>query len=276
MKTKIQNLISNGDTKGAIEELSLRYQDNKSLLDEITIIQSAYNQISKNKRLNIISDELYQREINRINNEILNFPSGLKIQTRRNEKKINIVFGLIILVAIVGVAVLIFYQNNKKEYKQIAKFMELDKNEVVDEFQKVKNEINEFCESDTTIKEIVVQNKILDKLNSYENEYLELQNMNIPAVERGDLLYSRELRKKILSLPEKHNLDRESMESIQWHIPGVDSIWGETPPPIMNFIDDKVHTITLKAANSCGMDTNTAIITVLPLPTDTINQKKKN
>lgn len=270
MKDKIRNFVAKGDIKEALGVLLKMYKnENPKAYDKLIIIQSNYLQLSKQKTINIISDDFYQREVNRINNEILNFDPNTEIDIIENGEPEKSMVGLIVI-SIVFVAIIAIIFNfqmgkNNDDFKKLASFMELDKKEAIDEFEKVRNQIIDLSEKDELIKEIVEENELIKKLNSYEADFQRLQSENIPAVEKGDFLYSREIRKKINSLPEKYDLDNISLNSIEWNFGDLDIVNFDSSKIIKfeNYLDESIHAITLKVGDSCG-DTTSKMITVFP------------
>ena len=105
MKTKLQQLIAQGKTKQAIQQLLRITKRNDDLHDTALNISARYRQLVRDQHAGILSSEESQIELNKVNAAILalvkDLPDGISLASPKswNWQRVAFVLGLIAAIA---------------------------------------------------------------------------------------------------------------------------------------------------------------------------------
>lgn len=278
---KLRNLISEGKTKKALKEILEYSKGNRSdLIDDILIISAGYNELQRKNSIGLLSSTDYQIEVNKINSSLLKYINSIEKGEKLSipAKKNKYYLAGIIMTGFVSVA--LFYFLFSPSNKKLVDFIDNDRKEVLNEFDEFSDKLDTISQRDSTLGALINANGIIDRIESYKSDYDDLQKENLEALSDNDLLKSREIKRKIYALPDKHDLTPDnSTDNYMWEINSEKIEFDDSLKldQFNEFIEKEIYTITLMANNSCGTDTASREILVLPSPIiqmqDSINEK---
>lgn len=198
----IQNLISEGKTDIAIEELIsfLKNRESKYLREAI-ILKSRFIEYNKLVIKGTISFEQKILIYNQINDSIigiLNIDENeellIKSVNTNRKYKLRILYLSAMLIVLIPILLYLFNAFlNLKKYKEIVK----GKEEYIQNLEFKSEEINK--ELSSVKKKDVIFNNLYEEFNSLHYKY-------INAIEKNELFLQTDILKSIHMLPEKYNL----------------------------------------------------------------------
>jgi len=113
--SKVKELISEGLTDIALAQLEKEISANNIFYNEITILKSRLNQLNKDNRAGILSNESFTLERNKINSSTLSLLTKLNKFSKKGKKKKLLKLSGLILIFIITPGLYSYIKNKKKE-----------------------------------------------------------------------------------------------------------------------------------------------------------------